>query len=483
MKAQMRADVEVGKQPSFSGSNSSANPSHVIENEDEKPAETKPLSEEEKQRILLDQKKEEQRKEINEAEQRRQNEIAKEKKRRIEALIKRQEQMDTLEKTGKFDVHTTKIHTNSKSSDENGNSNDRAEDGGKYGKVSQTWIERAHADQMFADEYGKKDGELIMVDLTCLTREVYGINCHEEEIHNLAQEWNLAMSTEGFVLVKGHGIRAELFDELDKAWEDFFRQDEKMKMKYRYGKYGNDQGGYVPIGEEVFSDGRKQQVESYSFNRNVVNYLKASKLYRTKISSEYFNALEALLGKIHHLTARSLGLEDQYFFDKYYNVASKTSKNTLKLANYPSRPLTESIDSVVYGEHTDRFGFSIICLQEKDRSLQFKNEIKNKVSAWVTVDIEKSSQDSGANDDVGGFGSVLIIHAGDLISKWTGGYYKSTSHRVVLEPGNSSTVGRRSMVFYSGPNEDLGVDNSLDDRKSILPLSYLIERITEHLQP
>ena len=26
--------------------------------------------------------------------------------------------MDTLEKTGKFDVHTTKIHTNSKSSDE-----------------------------------------------------------------------------------------------------------------------------------------------------------------------------------------------------------------------------------------------------------------------------------------------------------------------------------------------------------------------------
>jgi len=253
------------------------------------------------------------------------------------------------------------------------------------------------------------------------------------------------------------------------------------KMKYRYGDYGNDQGGYAALGEEILADGRKQHVESYSFNRNVINYLKASKLYRTKISSEYFNALEALLFKVHQLTAKSLGL-DQNFFEKYYSLTSKSSKNTLKIANYPSRPLNTAIDSVVYGEHTDKLGFSILCLPLEDRSLQFKNEIKNKFSAWVTVDMKKSVHDNEVDDNVGAYGSVLIVHAGDLISKWTGGYYKSTPHRVVLEPGNSSVVGRKSMVFYSGPNEDLGVDNSLDNRKGILPLKYLIERATEQFQ-
>jgi len=321
-----------------------------------------------------------------------------------------------------------------------------------------------------------------MMDLTCLTTEVHGVNCQEEEMRHLAQEWNLAMSTEGFVLVKGHGIRKELFLELDKAWEDFFKQDEKTKLKYRYGDYGNDQGGYAPVGEETFPDGRRQHLESYSFNRNVIEYLKASKLYRTKISSEYFHALEAFLNKIHRLTARSLGLEDEHFFERYYTLASRTSKNTLKIANYPSRPLTETIDSVVYGEHTDKLGFSILCLPQDDRSLQLKSEIKNKLSAWITVDMRKSAQESEMSDDVDSYGSVLIIHAGDVISKWTGGYYKSIPHRVVLEPGNSSVIGRRSVVFYSGPNEDLGVDNSLDERKGVLPLTYLMERATEHLQ-
>ena len=125
----------------------------------------------------------------------------------------------------------------------------------------------------------------------------------------------------------------------------------------------------------------------------------------------------------------------------------------MKLANYPSRPLTESIDSVVMVSTLIDLAFQSYVYRKKIVTW-LKNEIKNKVGAWVTVDIEKSSQDSGANDDVGGFGSVLIIHA-ELISKWTGGYYKSTSHRVVLEPGSSSTVGGGVWYFIQGQTKIL----------------------------
>lgn len=84
------------------------------------------------------------------------------------------------------------------------------------------------------------------------------------------------------------------------------------------------------------------------------------------------------------------------------------------------------------GEHTN-FGNVSVLLQEGTESLE---ALYISTDTWVPIPVNLYS---------------YFINIGDIMQKWTVGYYRSALHRVV----NSSTKARYSAPFFINENLDL----------------------------
>lgn len=89
--------------------------------------------------------------------------------------------------------------------------------------------------------------------------------------------------------------------------------------------------------------------------------------------------------------------------------------------------------TILVGAHTD-FGNVSVLLQEKDRDgLEVWYP---KTETWIPVPVKEQS---------------YVINMGDMMQKWTAGYYKSALHRVV----NHNVLPRYSAPFFMNGNLDL----------------------------
>jgi isopenicillin N synthase-like dioxygenase len=162
-----------------------------------------------------------------------------------------------------------------------------------------------------------------------------------------------------------------------------------------------------------------------------------------------------LLKTIHKIAARSLGIDEEYFneryFDKEDNGKECANGLTLKISFYPNVESCVSEDGfqpLRYGEHTDYQGFTILKPDCNDWSTPDQGglEVQDKVTGlWEPVKISQSDQ-----------GSAVVVNAGDLITHWTNSKWHSPVHRVrgpvnTLSSGSSVECNRVSIIFFSGP--------------------------------
>ena len=233
----------------------------------------------------------------------------------------------------------------------------------------------------------------------------------------------------GFFYITGHGVPGELIERLDRASRTFFELPTEDKLEIAMEHGGRAWRGYFPVGAELTS-GRPDRKEGLYFGTELPPSdlpLHGPNLFPRQVPElretvlAYLDALthtaQAVLGGV----AVSLGLDADYFKTRY------TAEPTVlfRIFHYPPSP--PDTDDWGVGEHTD-YGLLTLLLQDDNGGLQVKTP-----HGWI---------------DAPPVPDTFVCNIGDMLDRLTGGWYRSTPHRVRGSQGRD----RLSFPFFFDPD-------------------------------
>jgi isopenicillin N synthase-like dioxygenase len=243
-----------------------------------------------------------------------------------------------------------------------------------------------------------------------------------------------ACRARGFFYVAGHGVPAGLLDRLARASAEFFALPPEDKQEIAMERGGRAWRGFFPVGAELTS-GRPDLKEGLYFGAELPDddprVLAGTPLHGRNLFPRqvprlgplvlaYLDALTALGQAVLTGVALSLDLDPGYFATGY------TADPTIlfRIFHYPPSPPQASDWGV--GEHTD-YGLITLLAQDDSGGLQVAAP-----EGWI---------------DAPPVPGTLVCNIGDMLDRLTGGWYRSTPHRV----RNLSGHGRLSFPFFLDP--------------------------------
>jgi isopenicillin N synthase-like dioxygenase len=254
-------------------------------------------------------------------------------------------------------------------------------------------------------------------------------------IEQVAREIRAACRDCGFFYVSGHGLAPDLSAGLERAARAFFALPVEDKMKIEMARAGSAWRGYFPVGGELTS-GRPDRKEGLYFGSELDADdsrvrrglpLHGRNLFPHQVPElrelvlAYIGALAGVAQAVLRGVAVSLDLEADYFAARY------TADPTIlfRIFHYPpSRP---DEDAWGVGEHTD-YGLLTLLAQDQSGGLEVHTP-----SGWI---------------EARPLPGTLVCNIGDMLDRMTGGWYRSTPHRV----RNLSGGGRLSLPFFFDPD-------------------------------
>lgn len=231
----------------------------------------------------------------------------------------------------------------------------------------------------------------------------------------VAEELGRAARDVGFLYVTGHGIPPHLFENLLDVTRAFFAQPLEQKMNVYIGKSRNHRG-YVPVGEEVFYGGSKDNKEAFDLSIDLPphdpDYVSGNPLlgpnqwpdiagFREAVDGYYTETLSFGRSLLRGFAA-AMG-EDPAAFD---SLVTKPPSQ-LRLIHYPYN--ANARDSMGIGAHTDYECFTL--LHPTAPGL----EVLNGAGEWI---------------DVPPMPGAFVVNLGDMMELLTNGEFVATSHRV-----------------------------------------------------
>jgi isopenicillin N synthase-like dioxygenase len=250
----------------------------------------------------------------------------------------------------------------------------------------------------------------------------------------VAQQVQAACRDHGFFYVTGHGVPAELLDELAEASAEFFALPMHQKTEIGMERGGRAWRGYFPVGGELTS-GKPDLKEGLYFGTELPDDdprvragvpLHGRNLFPAQVPRlaglvlAYLDELTRVGQSVLAGVALSLGLDAGYFAHGY--TADPTV--LFRIFSYPPSPPDAGGWGV--GEHTD-YGLLTLLAQDDSGGLQVATR-----DGWV---------------DAPPVPGTFVCNIGDMLDRLTGGWYRSTPHRV----RNLSGRTRLSFPFFLDP--------------------------------
>jgi isopenicillin N synthase-like dioxygenase len=253
----------------------------------------------------------------------------------------------------------------------------------------------------------------------------------------------------GFLVVTGHGVEPDLSERMYTRTMAFFRQPADAKERIAAPPGDATRRGFHRMGKVAASigvDTPPDLCESFSVNRLGDEHAAAAAgLLPThplalpnrwpdtagfeETWSEYFAAMEGLVGLLLQLFAIALDLREHWFDDKVDHDMSNLGANY-----YPVQTTAPAPGQLRKGPHTD-WGSLTILLQDDAGDL----EVRTTDGRWVDVPCVVDG---------------LVVNVGDLMAIWTNDRWVSTMHRVVNPPAQAASSERLSIAFFHQPNHD-----------------------------
>jgi isopenicillin N synthase-like dioxygenase len=275
---------------------------------------------------------------------------------------------------------------------------------------------------------------LPIIDVSGFLKNREGGDLASREIEKACREF-------GFFYAAGHGVSSETIRALKEASARFFALPEANKMEIPLARGGRAWRGFFPVGGELTS-GVPDLKEGLYFGEDLdvsdprVSAgwpLHGANLFPKDVP-ELATAVRAFMAEAERAAhaiiagiALSLGLEPGYFRDHY------TGRPTLlfRIFHYPPAVPNDARWGV--GEHTD-YGLLTLLAQDDVGGLQVKT-----AQGWI---------------EAPPLSDTLVCNIGDMLDRLTGGYYRSTPHRVL----NTSGKERYSFPFFFDPAFDAAIE-------------------------
>lgn len=266
---------------------------------------------------------------------------------------------------------------------------------------------------------------------------IIDIGSYSLDKQKIAKELDEACTTSGFFYVSNHGISPELIDQMKKLSAQFFALPETEKLKIAMPISGYAWRGFFPVNGELTS-GKPDRKEGIYFGQELSSEhskvrtsvpLHGANLFPTQpaelksVVLEYINQVAQLAQTILKAMALALHLDENYFYEKY----TADPLILFRIFHYPAQD--NDYDQWGVGEHTD-YGLLTLLLQDDVGGLQVKTP-----QGWIDAPPIKGT---------------FVCNIGDMLDRITGGYYKSTPHRVI----NTSGKSRYSFPIFFDPGFD-----------------------------
>ena len=268
-----------------------------------------------------------------------------------------------------------------------------------------------------------------------------------------------ACETIGFLVIRGHGVSANIIEAMIEASSLFFALPVETKKKYVRGP-GGAYRGYAELanmslgqslGEaappdlrEGFTINRVQDKSDAYFHNPAAGQLFADNIWPDEADApgfmaaftNYYMAMDTLSTSLMRIFALALDL-DEHFFDERVD---KHFSNMCAF-HYPPMPEAPLPGQLRGGAHTDFGSLTLVHGHPSIAGLQVHNG-----SDWEDVPTEPGT---------------FVVNLGDLMAQWTNDKWVSTLHRVANPPEGAWNEARLSLVFFHQPNYDTLIE-SLD---------------------
>ncbi|KAF5962584.1 Oxoglutarate/iron-dependent oxygenase [Fusarium bulbicola] len=270
-------------------------------------------------------------------------------------------------------------------------------------------------------------------------------NTSEEARQAVVKNMSDACHIYGFFSLVGHGVPDHAIKEAFDVNKMFFSLPEDKKMEVCINKsVGRSFRGYeppliqthhrglLPDTKETFMVGREVGLEdpdcgSFSTGPNLWPSSLPKEEFQDKVIA-YQARMVQLVGKLLQILAQGL--------PKEWNCPPNVFESLLEKPSIPMRFLhyapVETKDSRQFGvaDHTD-FGCVTILAQELGTT--GLEVYYPPTKSWVSVPVKENA---------------YVINMGDMMQKYTGGYYRSARHRVLTNTNNH----RHSVAFFLNGN-------------------------------
>lgn len=272
----------------------------------------------------------------------------------------------------------------------------------------------------------------------------------------------------GFLVLTGHGVSAQIIEDMWTAVHDFFALDASERAKVAPPEPGAPYGWIGPLKEALAaSKGVKTPPDlKESFNGGPLRVPQDAGpearafCYRPTpypdlagfqaAWDQYYVAMEDLAARVMRSFAAALELPEDAF-----DAAVAEPISALRALNYPATGDVPEADQQRAGAHTDYGTLTILLPQAGRGGLQVQQG-----GAWIDVIAPEGA---------------FVINIGDLMARWTADRWVSTLHRVVAVPHQPA---RKSLAYFHQPGWDVEIA-PLDGSGAYPPVRsgpYLMEK-------
>jgi isopenicillin N synthase-like dioxygenase len=239
----------------------------------------------------------------------------------------------------------------------------------------------------------------------------------------VAGEVRRACEEVGFLTVVGHGVDAELIEEVAARSRAFFDLPDAEKERFRAPAATRGLAVYRPLGAEKLGANADRKA-SLDWGPSLEGVGWPSPQLRDGYERYYAEMLR-VAGALVRSFALALGL-DEDGLDRFFDDRS----SSLRVIDYPA-----GAGGARAGAHRDYGCLTII------HSDAAGLEVQTRSGEWLPVQAPRTG---------------FVVNIGDLMQRWTGDRWVSTLHRVV--GGDGATPRRQSLVFFHNPRTDAVIE-------------------------
>ena len=253
----------------------------------------------------------------------------------------------------------------------------------------------------------------------------------KEGREKVAQEIYDAAHNVGFLYLKNFGMSEHLLETAFSVAKSLFLSDEKTKVPFS----AIFNHGYTAMKGEALDPSKPADLKETFTSRNLANIPSGSEYWP---NSEFEAFMRVFYKNVTHIAsdvmaafAIALDLPEGFFDERHTGLTQ-----TLRLLHYPPVKCV-SEGQLGAGAHTD-YGTLTVLFQDAEGGLQ----VQGLDGKWI---------------DAPPIPGTVVINTGDLISRWSNDFFKSTPHRVVPRPAAMKN-GRLSIAFFSDPDPDVIIE-------------------------